>query len=74
MRAASVSSAEKVVSICLTRCSNLTCWAAAIAIAFSVVKLYWNGTAALAAARAASVWTLLSKSIARGATMSRVAS
>ena len=62
------------MSIWPTRSSNASCWLAAIAIAFSVVNVYWNGTASLAAFRAAAVWTSLSKSCAFGATMSRVAS
>ena len=72
-RAAGVSSAVNVVSTRDTRDSNANCWASAMAIAFSVVKVYCGGTALLAAAWAAAVWTLLSKSIARGARMSLVA-
>src|SRR5262245_39491392 len=56
------------------RFSKAICWAAAMTIAFSVVKLYWGGTCALAALRASAVRIVLSKSAARGATMSRVAS
>ena len=63
--------AEKVVSICRTRRSKATCCSAAIAMAFSVVKSYCGSTAARAAACASVVWTSLSKSMARGATMSR---
>ena len=58
-----------------TRRSKASCWAAAIAIAFSVVKSYWNGDRGARRRPApASVWTWLSKSSAFGATMSRVAS
>ena len=74
MRPSAVSVAENVVSIRETRVSKASCCAAAMAIAFSVVNVYCGGAAALAAARAASVWILLSKSTARGATMSRLAS
>ncbi len=74
LRPSALMSAENVVSILATRFSKATCWAAAMAIAFSVVKSYCGGTAALAASCAAVVWSVLSKSSARGATMSRVAS
>ena len=69
-----VRSAENVVSIRRTRCSKATCWACAMAMAFSVVYVYWKGTAAPAASLAACVWMALSYSTGRGATMSRVAS
>jgi len=69
-----VRSAENVVSMDSTRFSNASCWAAAIAIAFSVVKSYCGGTASLAAWRAWSVRIVLSKTVDFGATMSRVTS
>ena len=66
--------AENVVSIGETRVLKATCWSAAIRIAFSEVNVYCGGTAFIAAWRAASVCDVLTKSTARGATMSRVAS
>ena len=55
VRLSGLRSAENVVSTREIRVSKAICWAAAIAIAFSVVKVYCGGTAAVAAARAASV-------------------
>ena len=72
-RSSGVRAALNAVSTRRTRWSNAVACSAAMAIARSAVKSYWGWTASRAVARACSVRTALSNSIARGATMSATA-
>ena len=69
-RSSGVRSAPKAVSTRSTRVSKAVACSAAIAIAASVVYVYWGGTASRASVRACSVRTSLSNVVARGAVMS----
>ena len=76
LRPSGLMSAENVVSMRRdARSSNASCWAAAMAIAFSVVKSYWGGDRGAGGLAGGIGLELCSRSrAARGATMSRVAS